>query len=226
MSVRDTVRKVAGLFVEMDPDTGYVSSPGLADPASAQTAAPRPQKTIEQLVRDAPGPNLDEISPTVSQESADLPVISSDGKVSFEAIYKMAKLPQEAFTAENVLELFAQLPAELPIESKRATLKVTLGAMSKTSGVTIESVLADASRKLAALASYSESHEKQAQSFVAASEQQIAQLQSQIASIKRAIEDAKTRSTGVSQACESESNRLDDVVEFFSLDKAPSKHAP
>ncbi len=225
MSVRDTMRKVAGLFVEMNPETGYVSMPGPANPSDPRGGGPVSQMTIEQLVRDAPGPNLDEIKPTVEQEVPERPVIGADGGVDFNAIYHMAKLPQEAFTAENVLELFAQLPADLPLESKRATLRVTLGAMAKTSGVTIHSVLADASRKLAALASYSESHDVQASAFVKTSQVQIAQLNSQIASLNSAMEDAKSQASKVSKACEDESHRLDDVVEFFSLDTGASNNA-
>lgn len=225
MRVRDTLRKAAELFVEFDPDTGHVipmpSDLGSVTPSEK----PKPQKTIEQVVREMPGPNLDEIQAPVKEEPANLPVIGSNGEVQFEAIYKMAKLPTEVFTAENVLELFAQLPPDLPMASKRATLNVTLNAMAKTGGVSIESVLADASRKLAALASYSESYEKQALDFAQKAEAEVANLETKIRDLRSGIEEAKRRAERVELACETESDRLDDVLEFFTVDAGPSKHA-
>ena len=41
-----------------------------------------------------------------------------------------------------------------------------------------------------------------------------------------AIQSAKNEMARVMQACEAESDKLDDVLEFFSLDVGASKYAP
>ncbi len=232
MKVSDTIRKVGGLFFEMDSPTEAMPSttPFQADDplvtGSASTPPPKTvTKTAEQIVREQPGPNLDEIKPTVKQETPAMPVLNADGTVNFPAIYQMANLPTVPFTAENVLELLASFPADLPVESKRATLKITLGAMAQTNGASSEQVVADASRKLAALASYAESFHKQAEEYVALATSEIERLQAQIEDRKKGIVAAQAKSESMTAACEKETDRLDDVLEFFSLDKPPSKFA-
>jgi hypothetical protein len=233
MRIGDTLKRAAGLFVELpesepEPETGLGDLPDLSAPLMPSSAptpvtAPGPTaKTVEQIVRESPGPNLDEIKvPAAPQESP----IAPDGTVSFPAIYAMANLPSSPFTAEQVLELLASLPAELPMETKRATLKVTLSAMAKTLGVSPETVVADASRKLAALAAYAQSYTDQANGYVTKAELEIAALQQEIESRRQGIESATAKQAQMVQACSVESDRLDDVLEFFSLDVPPSKLA-
>lgn len=234
MRITDTLRKAKGLFIETDESADATSlldeiartpaptSDLRSEPAPAP--APAPRRTVEDIAREQPGPNLDEIKVTAPVAPAQ-PVIGTDGKIHFEAIYNLAKLPTSAFTAEQVLELLSSLPPELPIAAKRMTLKVTLDTMSKTLGVSSETVVADASRKLAALAAYSESYSDQAKLYVLKAETEIANLEAEIQKRKQGIEDAKGRQTQMQQSCQAESDRLDDVLEFFSLDVAPSKYA-
>lgn len=229
MRITETFKKAAGLLVEFDetpkPDAEWnvmdAAAPE-APKAAAPAPTPAPAKTIEQIVRETPGPNLDEIKPTVSPTQ---PVIDSAGHVNFGAIYQQATLPNVPFTAEQVLEILASLPAELPLEAKRATLKVTLGAMGKTIGATPETVVADASRKLAALAAYAQNYAQQADEYVHRCEKDIESLQQEIERRRTAIEDAKGKKVQMVDACTHESDRLDDVLEFFSLDVGPSKYA-
>jgi len=230
MRIGETLKKAAGLFVELpedDPDAAFNAAmraplKGVPDPAPVET--PRPvTKTVEQIVRESPGPNLDEIKVPVTTPQQ---VVEPDGKVDFKAIYQMASLTPSAFSAEQVLDIMASMPADLPLETKRATIKITLNAMTQTLGVSPETIVADASRKLAALAAYAESHAKQAGEFVAKTDVEIANLEAEIEKRKKAIEEAKAQQTIVAQACTAESDRLDDVLEFFSLDVAPSKYAP
>lgn len=188
----------------------------------AQKATPGPTRTVEQLVRETPGPNLDEIKPT---PHPDVPVIDTSGAVSFSAIYKLANLPTSPFSAEQVLDLLAKLPAELPIDAKRATVNVTVNAMAQATGVTADAIVADASRKLAALAAYAKSYADQASQFITKADAEITGLQAEIEQKKRAIDDAKDKQTQMVHACTGESDRLDEVLEFFSLDVHPSKYA-
>ncbi len=226
MRFDETLRKAMSLVVEMPAEepkpTKAWNVMDDVDPVPSTQAPAAPTKTIEQVVREAPGPNLDEIKPTANPS---LPVIDSAGNVNFAAIYDLAKLPTSPFTAEQVLELLGTLPPDLPLETKRSTVKITVGAMAKATGVTTESIVADASRKLAALAGYAKSYSDQASQYTTKAEAEITALLAEIDQRKRSIEDAKAKQAAMVDACTKESNRLDDVLEFFSLDVAPSKYA-
>jgi hypothetical protein len=195
----------------------------LADLEKNPEAAPaQPSKTVEQLVRDADGPSLDQIKVPASTPP---PTSTADGKLDFTAVYQQANLPPAAFTAEQMLDLLTSLPPELPLETKRQTVKASLSALGKSIGTTPETIVADASRKLAALGAYAENLSRHTAESVSAAEVEIAALQAQIADKRKAIQDAQQKLAQVSQMCDAESDRLDDVLEFFSLDVAPSKYA-
>jgi acyl transferase domain-containing protein len=239
------MRKAAELVVELPPEEPPNSEETLPNPmgtvASSATdkmwaeleraAQNRPQtppespptKTVEQIVREEPGPNLDQIKVT----SAPLPqVVAADGTINYAAIYQAANLPAVPFTAEQVLEMITALPTELPLEIKRQTLRVSINAIGKTIGATPENIVADASRKLAALAAYTEHLSQLTGEFTSKAELKIAGLQAQIEETRKAISAAQQKQAQETQACTNESNRLDDVLEFFSMDVPPSKYAP
>ena len=68
---------------------------------------PSAKKTVEQLARETPGPNLEDIRvPAAATPSP----VSSGGQVDFAALYQHAGLPAAAFTAEQMLEMIAGLP--------------------------------------------------------------------------------------------------------------------
>lgn len=243
MRFEDAIRKAASLVIEMPPEepkadkpwnvmdaalpdvpspTGPVQAAPSPRPAAASATAPS-TKTVEQVVRDAPGPNLDQIKPVANPAS---PVMDDDGNVNFGSIYSLAQLPNTPFTAEQVLELLSTLPAELPIEAKRSTVNITVSAMAKATGVSTESIVADASRKLAALAAYAKSFADQAASYTTKAEAEIAAFLAEIEQRKKMIENAKAKQAIMIDACSKETERLDEVLEFFSLDIHPSKYAP
>lgn len=235
------MHKAAGLIVELPAESTPRAddAPGLDDvlerveqasraqPGGAQGtaapdwfgAAPQSQKTVEQIVREADGPNLNEVKVGATPALA-------PGDVTPAAIYQLANLPVTPFTAEQMLELLASLPPELQLDTKRQTIKVTLSALGKSSGATPETIVTDASLKLAALNAYIESLSRQADTFVVQAETEITALQAQIEEKRGAIQAARQKVLQVTQVCEQESHRLDDVLEFFSLDVAPSKYAP
>jgi hypothetical protein len=232
MSLKATLRKAAGLLVEMPAEEPEIT----ADPAeldkrleevNKQLATlggdkPAPTKTVEQIVQDTKGPKLDEIK--VPQEAAQ-PLITADGRVDFLAVYKKAGIGVPAFTAEQMLELLDSLPKELPIETKRQTVKVTLNSMGKTLGATPETIVADATRKLAALDSFVDAVTRHTAEFISSAQVEIATLESKIQEKRKAIETAQHRQRAATQQCDEESGRIDDLLEFFSLDVAPSKYA-
>jgi len=229
MRIDETLRRAAGLFVELPEPEPKETKPWSVMDTPAAAPAPRqaapasaPARTVEQIVRETPGPHLDEIKPLATPSA---PVIDSTGEVNFTSIYSLANLPSSPFSAEQVLELLATLPKELPIEARRATVNVTVNAMAKATGVNADAIVADASRKLAALASYAKSYADQASQFITRADAEITALQAEIEQKKRAIDDAKSKQTQLVHACTAESDRLDEVLEFFSLDVHPSKYA-
>jgi hypothetical protein len=239
MDFRNTLRKAASLIVEMPPeeasaataDTPRIRGSGtdvdqffanLEQGVADVTVQPANTKTVEQIVRDTDGPNLEDIQVSAS---AAAPSVAPGGQVDFGAIYQQAGLPAASFSAEQVLEMLAALPTELPLDTRRQTVKVTLNAVSKTVGATPETIVADASRKLAALAAYSENLTRQTSEFTSTAEREIAELEAQILEKRKAIEGARRTMEENVRLCAAESDRLDDVLEFFSLDVAPSKYA-
>jgi len=218
MEFRDRFNKALGLFVEMPAgQNGRIEAPNIED----VTAAAEPQvQTVEELVRQSEGPNLDEI--TVPDARIELNA-GADGSVDFGPIYRKAALPDAPFTAEQMLDLLGSLPNDLPLETRRQTVKVTLGTMGKTIGATQETIVADASRKLAALTSYAGALSSETKERVATAEKSIQDLQNQIEAQRTEIAAAKSSMERTLEFCRAESNRLDDVLEFFSLDIPPSK---
>ena len=83
----------------------------------------------------------------------------------------------------------------------------------------------DASRKLAALTAYLDHLTQQTTDSAATAELEIATLQAQIEEKRKAMTAAQQKQAQMRQLCDAESDRLDDVLEFFSLDVPPSKYA-
>lgn len=238
MSLRDTLRKAAGLLVELPPEearpTSTPMAPGgeqssddldalLADLERAGAAAAKPSRTVEEIVKSSEGPNLDQITVPPSTGGGE---INAAGKIDFAAIYLHASLPNAPFTAEQLIDMLASLPAELPLDTKRQTVRVSLDALGKTMGATPDTIVADASRKLAALAAYLETLSRSTTESIHANETEIKALEEQIEERKRKKHAAQQLLFQATQLCTAESERLDDVLEFFSLDLPPSRYAP
>lgn len=249
MSLQDALRRAAGLLVELPPDaprengdelldevlakaatqssSGVAGQGGASGSASGMSTRPSQTKTVEQIVHDADGPDLDQIKAGVAASSPSGASPSEAGKaLDTPAIYAAAKLPSAPFSAEQMLDMLASLPSELPLETRRQTVKVTLGALGKTMGASPETIVADASRKVAALAAYSEHLTKRTNEFSQNGEKEIEGLQAQIEAKRKALQDARHQLAQSTEKCRAEADRLDDVLEFFSLDVPPSKYAP
>jgi hypothetical protein len=227
MSLRNALHKAAGLFVEIPPSDSRFDVMSAPDPepspvvASASVAAP--VRTVEQVVQQTPGPSLSEIK--VPEATAAQPLMSSDGTPDFAAIFVKAGIPAVAFGADEALQVINSLPSDLPMDLKRKTVGATLNAMGKATGIATDSIVADASRKIAALTSFTEQLSAQTTLYQQSVQQQIVDLKAQIAECEAKIADTKDKLAKVVQQCEAEGGRLDDVLEFFTLDIAPSKHA-
>lgn len=221
MSLKNALHRAANLFVELPDQPAPVFDPAAFD--SVQTPAPTQPRTVEDVVKQAPGPNLDQIQ--TPPETAKAPPFNSDGVPDFKAIYERSGVPAVPFGADEALQVINSLPAETPMEAKRKLVGATLSAMGKAMGVTTDSVVADASRKIAALNSFTEQLTAQTNQYQALIEQKVADLKKQIADCEAQHEEASQKLTKVVSACEAEGARIDDVLEFFTLDSPPSKHA-
>jgi flagellar motility protein MotE (MotC chaperone) len=122
--------------------------------------------------------------------------------------------------------MLTSLPAELPLAMKRQTVTVALNAMGRSIGATPETIVADASRKLAALTAYTDNLSRQTSQTIVAAEDEIKALQAEIEAKRQEIAAVQQRLANAVSVCHAESDRLDDVLEFFSLDVPPSKHSP
>jgi hypothetical protein len=260
MSLRNVMKKAAGLLVEMPEDEAF--PPATSGPAAEKndkSDAARPAPDIDELLAVVRGPNapksgatapgaspkavpatqvaqsgggpgLEQIKSAAAGAATPGATVNAsvgpDGKIKVTAIYEAAGVPPTPFSAEQALEVIAALPPELPIEVKRQTVKATLNAIGKTLGATPQTIVADATRKAAALDAYFESFTKKSGEFTQKVEADIAALEKQIEEKRKAIETAKRRVEELGKFCDAEAEKLDDVLEFFSLDVGPSKYAP
>ncbi len=219
MSLKNVLKKAASLMVEFPEESLDSTSDYTA--TSTKIASPEP-RTVENVVSSIPGPNLEDIKvmPATVQSA-----LAPGGMVRFETVYQNAGLTPVPFSAEQALEVIASLPIELPIAVKRSTVHATLGAMGKALGVNTETVIADASRKLAALDAYVDALDLQSKQYVSKLNTEITTLQTRIAEINQEIERTNTLLSGATASCTAEGDRLDDVLEFFTLDVGVSKNA-
>ncbi len=237
MSIKNVFKKAAEMFVELPEDQmdystfkstmdpGPVSTPHLAAPTPTPAPAPVAVQTlsVKQIVENTEGPNLDEISLTEEQAREGL---APGGIPNFEKVYSNASLPKSSFGAEQALDVMASLPADLPLNVKRSTVQATLTAMGKAMGVDTESVVADASRKMAALSAFEDSLNLQSKRFIATMTAEIDAHQAKIAELNAKMDESKKSLETALAKCHEENEKLDDVLEFFTLDIGASKNAP
>jgi hypothetical protein len=228
VAASDAPDEIDRRLAAMNASIAQLSSGSATPPPIPPSALPlplptAPTRTVADLLRETSGPAIEEVR--VDPASVGPPPLGPDGALDFAALYTAAALPATPFSAEQTIAMLGQLPANLPLDMKRQTVSVMLSTMGATTGVTAESIVADTTRKLAALASYSQSLGDDTRAFVAATDSEIAALTAQIDTLKTRALEAKERLATVEGLCQAEADRLDDVLEFFSLDTGPSRYA-
>ena len=113
MRIDEVLKKAAGLLVELPEEQQKPAKPWsvMDDPTPSQPIPARqPEskladlkpapttRTVEQVVREAPGPNLDEIKPTANPAE---PVIDGSGNVNYAMIYVLANLPSSPLASAD-----------------------------------------------------------------------------------------------------------------------------
>ncbi len=172
------------------------------------------QRRAQRQVSSRPDP-----SPAPAPEAAASPV-DADGLVDFPALYTQAGVPTVPFTAEQAQEMLMQMPANVSEETRQQVINVTLAALGRSVGGTPEAIVADASRKQAALRAFRASRGDQLVELTSAAQARIADMERQIETSKAVIEQAKQQYQTLSEACEAEEASLDNVVDFFSRTSA------
>lgn len=227
MSLRDVMRKAASLIVELPPEpaelglrSGDVDLDDWPDtdlpanarlPDAAPSGAVAASQTLAQLVHNADGPDLDQI-----QITHEPPDAVGENALDFAAIYSAAKLPQTQFGATEMLNVLHSIPAEVPLQTRRVTVKAVLSGMANM-GASPENIVADASRKLAALDAFHGFMERKTNQTIETGQSEIADLELQIEARRQAMQNARGELARVTQGCEGEADNLDEVLEFFSL---------
>lgn len=112
--------------------------------------------------------------------------------------------------------MLASLPTELPLATRRQTVRVSLEALGKAVGATPETIAADASRKRGALAACVEQLGGETEAQVSRAQDEIKALEARIEEKRQAIRSARVRLAEVTQSCAAESDRLGAILEFFS----------
>ena len=147
--------------------------------------------------------------------------VDADGLVNFERLYQIAGVPIVPFTAEQALDMLHNMPAGVSEDSRQQIINVTLAALGKSVGGTPEAIVADATRKQAALKEFRRTRGDQLVDLTSAAETRIADLQREIAKSQAIIEKAKHQYDTLAAGCQTEEARLDTVVDFFSDTPAP-----
>ena len=162
------------------------------------------------------------IVPITASDPADTSSpVDADGLVDFEALYSQAKVRAVPFTEEQALDMLQHMPSGVSEEARQQIINATLSALGKSVGGTPEAIVADATRKQAALQQFRQTRGNQLVELTSAADAKIADLQKEIAKSQAMIEAAKRQYAHLSENCQSEEARLDTVVDFFSDTPAP-----
>lgn len=222
MALRDLARKGLSLFVEIEeepspPRAALAVSPGDSAPEMQQLRG----KSVGELLKELDGPEPEQIRQAVQTAPPAAPPVR-DGRVDYAAIYQKAQIPAMPFGAEQTLEMINSYPSDMPLPTRRQALDAALKTMGRAMNVTKEAIVADASRKLNALAAFEETAKAQRDAVVAAAQERVQQLQAQIQAEQQKATAADRQFQAVVQQCEAEGQQLDQVQEFLTLDQPPA----
>ena len=167
-----------------------------------------------------PSPSSAAVSGSAGADDTSSPV-DADGLVDFEQLYAQAGVRAVPFTAEQALEMLQHMPSGVSEEVRQQIINATLSALGKSVGGTPEAIVADATRKQAALQGFRQTRGEQMVELKSAANAKIADLQREIARSQAIIEAAQRQHDQLSENCQTEEARLDTVIDFFSDTPAP-----
>jgi hypothetical protein len=217
--VKEILRKAMSWAVEMPPESEEGESTGargddaaaeLLRLSSTELGAP-PPTTVGSLVEQSPV--------TVPTE---FPKVHQGGETDFAAIYAAAAIPpNEAAAVERVAGLVERYGMMDRATARRAVLEAIAFA-----GVRLEDVLTDGGLKIQALVNYVESQEKLRQEREAAAQAEFAELEKRMDALKTQIRTEREEQDALRRACETQAQRLEEVIDFLTPDASPAPEAP
>jgi hypothetical protein len=175
-------------------------------------------KSVGELLKELEGPEPEQIQQAVQAAGPVLPA-AQGGQVDFTSIYAQAQIQPLPFGAEQTLELIQSYPADMPVPIRRQALDATLRTMGRAMNITKEAIVADASRKINALAAYEEAAKRERDAAVASAQEHLRQLQAQMEAEQARITAAEQQYRALVERCEAEGHRLDQVQEFLTVDQ-------
>ena len=196
----------------------------IKDPPPPPPPEPVPQSSWDELdgalkiqERREERQRLNSVPATASAaaDSGESPV-DADGLINFEVLYTQAGVLTVPFTAEQALDMLSHMPAGVSEEARQQVINVTLAALGRSVGGTPEAIVADATRKQAALQTFRQTRGDQLVELTSAAEGRIVDLQGEIAKSQAIIEKAKRQYQVLSDACAAQETQMDKVVDFFS----------
>jgi hypothetical protein len=194
------------------------------EPGSKDMSLDEMLSELEDKPKKAAAPALDDYRVPQGLKLGSKP----DGTSDFGPIYNQAGVPQTPFTSEQMLELLMSYPDTLPPDVKRSTALISLEAIGKSTGASLEGVIGDAAAKVTALNSFAESLRSTAMAEVEAAQAEVKQLMAQIEARRKSIDVAQAQMQQSQQAVNDEQARHKTVLEFFKQNDPamPAASAP
>lgn len=152
--------------------------------------------------------------PLADPASAPSPA-SQLGDFDLADLYQQEGIPPAALTAEQALEILRTLPEGLSPEIQSQAFKDLLRKKGAPLGLSPETVVEDARRKINVLSASAKGMPEKLAEFVSSAEAEIASFEEQIRERKKAIEEAQEQQRQLNQKCHSEIERLTTVLQLL-----------
>jgi len=130
-------------------------------------------------------------------------------------LYQQGGITPAALTAEQALEILRTLPDGLSPEIQSQAFKDLLRKKGAPLGVSPETVVEDARRKIDVLSASAKGMPEKLAEFISSAEAEIANLEEQVQERKKAIGEAQEQQRQLTQKCRSEIDRLTTVLQLL-----------
>jgi hypothetical protein len=132
------------------------------------------------LVKSEPEPVLPSPPPVATSRRSLLEIVAPNSPVDLEGIIREANLPSVPFVAEQAAKVLSALPADLPLQVKRLTVKATMEAVERDRTIDSQEIVADAMLKKGHLSNYREEFRAKVDALHRETELELAEVKAQI----------------------------------------------
>ncbi|MDX1932223.1 MAG: hypothetical protein SFU56_06435 [Capsulimonadales bacterium] len=149
-----------------------------------------------------------------------LALVAPHEPVDLERILQEARLPQVPFSAEQAAKVLAALPADLPLQVKRITVKATMEAVERTRAIEPQELVADAMLKKAHLSDYREEFHGHVEALHQETDLEIERLQAEIERLRQLKASFDRKKRALNQAADERIAQMEQVIVFFQSEVA------